>query len=101
MFFYIVASVSYERSLEELIVSGASVGESYHQEWFVPSERNFIYIRAGWCQVKLVRINHVVQKKCLKLCQVIRRVMSSDMGNTKEIIKKIDFFVSSDWEKNF
>lgn len=29
---YIVASVSYERSLEGLIVSVASVGESYHQE---------------------------------------------------------------------
>lgn len=41
---YIVASVSYERSLEGLIVSVASVGESYHQEWFVPRERNFRYI---------------------------------------------------------
>jgi hypothetical protein len=29
------------------------------------------------------------------------RVMSSDMGNTKEIIKKKDFFSSSEWEKNF
>jgi hypothetical protein len=42
-FFFLnkVASVCYERNLEGLIVSGASVGESYHQEWFVPSERNF------------------------------------------------------------
>jgi hypothetical protein len=41
---YIVASVSYERSLEGLIVSGASVGEGNHQEWFVQRERNFRYI---------------------------------------------------------